>query len=57
MQANIQFDVDPQPRAQALGQRQVLLQMRRGVEQPLQLSRGIERPVVGLIEQLCGTHR
>ena len=41
MQADIQLDIDPQLSAQAPGQCQVLLQMRRRIEQPLQLPRRV----------------
>lgn len=57
MQADVQFDVDAHPGPQPLGQRQVLTQALRRIDQPLQLPRRVERALVLAVEQFRRTHR
>ncbi|MNZ52818.1 hypothetical protein D3C78_706800 [compost metagenome] len=57
MQADVQFNVHPQPRPQPLGQGQVLLHVLGCVEQPLQLPRRVERTFVQAIEKLGRANR
>lgn len=57
MQADVQFDVDAHPGTQPLGQRQVLTQALRRIDQPLQLPRRVERTLVLAVEQFRRTHR